>query len=93
VLEMVRDLSPEQPLGFLMHKWDEHWQSKVDGINAASIHVNYRCLTQKRIDALKSSKKSILAYTVNRTRKANKLFSMGVDGIFTDKPDLLGVEH
>ncbi len=88
VLEKVRDFSPEQPLGFLMHSWDDSWQAKAEQLNCCSVHVNQRLLTQKRVDLLKSSGMTLLAYTVNRSRKANKLFKMGVDGIFTDYPDL-----
>jgi glycerophosphoryl diester phosphodiesterase len=89
VLEMVRSFSPEQPIGLLLHKWEVDWQTKVDQLNCVSVHLNQRIITQDRIDALKASGMKILSYTVNRASKANKLFDMGVDGIFTDYVELL----
>jgi glycerophosphoryl diester phosphodiesterase len=35
---------------------------------------------------------AVLAYTVNSASTANKLKGMGVDGIFTDRPDLFILE-
>lgn len=89
VLEMVRNFSPEQPLGLLMDKWDENWLLKVNELNCTSVHLNQRYVTQARVDALKKEALRVLAYTVNKESKAKKLFAMGVDGIFSDYADLL----
>lgn len=89
VLEMVRSFSPDQPLGFLMHHWDPDWAQKASNLNCFSIHTYHRILNQKRVDEIKEKQYQLLTYTVNRSRRANKLLAMGVDGIFSDYPDLL----
>ena len=89
VLEMVRSFAPDQPLGFLMHKWQQDWLQKASELDCYSVHVNHRLLSQKRVDSIKEHDFKLLCYTVNRSRRANKLFQMGVDGIFSDYPDLL----
>ncbi len=88
VLEQVRQLAPDQPLGLLMHEWQSDWLAKAQAIDCITIHLNYKILTSKRIDEIKQQGYPILAYTVNRVRKAQKLFKMGVDSIFSDYPDL-----
>lgn len=89
VLEMVRTFAPEQPLGLLMDKWQEDWLEKARAINSIAIHCNYKLLTTKRVKAIKDEGFLLLAYTVNRVRRANKLLNLGVDALFTDYPDLL----
>jgi len=89
VLERVRSFSPEQPIGFLMDKWDDNWRKKITKLNCVSINLNHRCITQARIDELKTEDIKILSYTVNKEKKAKKLLSMGVDAVFSDYADLL----
>lgn len=91
VLEAVRDFSPEQPIGLLMHHWQDDWLEKVDKLNCVSVHLNQRIITQPRLDELKERGVKVLSYTVNRASKAKKLFAMGIDGIFTDYVDLLSI--
>lgn len=88
-LEMVRSFAPEQPLGLLLHQWQDDWIDKAAQLACFSIHLNHRILTQKRIDEIKAQGYKVLAYTVNRARRAKKLISMGVDSIFSDYPNLL----
>jgi glycerophosphoryl diester phosphodiesterase len=86
-LQALRELSSDQPLGYAMHRWDKHWHADVAKYNCATIHVNQRILTNKRLQQLKTSHCPILAYTVNRAKRAKKLFSWGLDGVFTDYPE------
>lgn len=85
----ARSVAPELPLGLLMHKWDDNWQQKADYLSAYSVHLNKKITTQERVGMIKEKGYAVAVYTVNRKRLAKKLLSWGVDGLFTDYPDLL----
>ncbi len=85
----ARSIAPELPLGLLMHKWDDNWQQKADYLSVHSVHLNEKITTQARVAMIKENGYTVAVYTVNRKRLAKKLLSWGVDGLFTDYPDLL----
>ncbi|QBR85084.1 glycerophosphodiester phosphodiesterase [Legionella israelensis] len=88
-LALSRSISPEMPLGFLLHEWDEDWEQKAEQLYCYSVHLNHRILTEERVKTIKNHGYRVFSYTVNRKRLANKLFNWGVDAIFSDYPDLL----
>lgn len=88
-LLLCRSIAPEMPLGLLLHEWDDQWLQKAKQIDCYSVHFNRKILTAERVKAVKDQGYVVCAYTVNRKRLAKKLFSWGVDAIFSDYPDLL----
>jgi glycerophosphoryl diester phosphodiesterase len=88
-LHLCRSLSPEMPLGLLMHEWDKDCLSKAKDLQCYSLHFHKRALTAERVKQVKEQGYAVLVYTVNRRRLANKLFDWGVDAVFSDYPDLL----
>lgn len=88
-LLLCRSIAPEMPLGLLLHTWDEQWLQKAKQLDCFSIHFNRRILNEGRVKSVKAQGYVLCAYTVNRKRLANKLFSWGVDAVFSDYPDLL----
>jgi len=88
-MQLTRSLSPEMPLGMLMHKWDKDWLAKATELNCYSIHLNRRLVTPDRVQLMKEQGFRVFAYTVNRRRLARKLLAMGVDALFSNYPDLL----
>ena len=91
VLQSCRSFAPEMPLGLLMHTWDDNWLKLASELSCYSVHVNRRILNPERIRAIKDKGYFLFAYVVNRRRQARKLLDLGVDAIFSDYPDLLGV--
>lgn len=88
-LSLCRSIAPEMPLGLLLHTWDAQWLKKAKQIDCYSVHLNQKILSADRVKEVKDEAYIVLAYTVNRRRLANKLFSWGVDAVFSDYPDLL----
>jgi glycerophosphoryl diester phosphodiesterase len=88
-LVLCHNLAPEQPLGLLIHVWEEDWLDKAKQLGCISIHFNRKILTADRVKAVKDAGYLVYAYTVNRKRQAKKLFTWGVDAVFSDYPDLL----
>ncbi|OGV26123.1 MAG: glycerophosphoryl diester phosphodiesterase [Legionellales bacterium RIFCSPHIGHO2_12_FULL_37_14] len=88
VLTLCRNLSPEAPLGLLVHSWDGAWQKQAELLNCTTVHMNQRILNKERAKEVKDAGFQLLSYTVNKRSLAEKLFSFGVDAIFSDYPDL-----
>lgn len=88
-LMLARSLSPEMPLGLLMHEWEADWLSEARKLSCFSIHLNADIVTKPRVQAMKAEGYKVYVYTVNRLRLARQLFDMGVDAVFSDYPDLL----
>ncbi len=88
-LTLCRSISPELPLGLLLDKWDKNWLQKARDLQCFSVHLSRRIATAKHVLEIKEHGYQVYVYTVNRKRKAAKLFSYGVDAVFSDYPDLL----
>jgi glycerophosphoryl diester phosphodiesterase len=54
-----------------------------------SVHCNQQHLTQTQAEEVKRAGYWLLCYTVNDAATARRLFSWGVDAIFTDRLDLI----
>lgn len=88
-LKLIRQLSPDATLGLLLEWWQDDCIEIAQELGCYSIHYYYRPLTPKRIQLIKKHHFKLLAYTVNQRRQAEALLTEGVDGVFTDYPDLL----
>jgi len=57
---------------------------------ASGIDVSYEALTPPFVNSMHDEGLAVYAYTVNDAEAALRLKAMGVNGIHTDEPDLLG---
>lgn len=89
VLQSIKDVSDSIPLGLLIHRWSFAYKKTFQKLNCQAIGINHSIINTKRMKELQELTKYIYAYTVNDAKTANKLFKLGVVGIFTDYPDLL----
>lgn len=92
-LTLCRSLSPEMPIGYLMHQWERDWLEKARKWQCFSVHLYVGIATEARIAAIKEAGFKVFVYTVNRARQAQSLLRQGVDAVFSDYPDLLGMVH
>ena len=88
-LAAVRQQTPHFLLGYIADQWPKHWQRILVNYDCVSFHLDHRVLNEKRIREVKDKNYLLLAYTVNDRHRANALFDMGVDAIFSDDPLLL----
>lgn len=88
-LVFCRQFSPEIPIGLLLDKWQDHWLAMAKDLGCVSVHLSHRIANLARISAIKKAGYLVYVYTINRKRKAVKLFSWGVDAVFSNYPDLL----
>lgn len=63
--------------------------AKDDFKNWQGVNVHYRFCSKRVIRKIHKLGKTVYVWTVNKPRKARKLAKKGVDGIITNKPDIL----
>lgn len=88
-LKAMRERGAHYLLGYITDSWRKNWQSILAESDCISLHINHNVLTEKRIREVKEKNYLLLAYTVNDRKRAEELFAMGVDSIFSDDPQLL----
>lgn len=88
-LTQVGERAKSLPLGFITHaKINEKTRNELLNANIVSVHQNYKTLDKNYIVLLHENNLRVLAYTVNDAETAEKLKTMGIDGVFTDNHNL-----
>ena len=77
------------PRALLLSEWDQNAIDIADKLDCSGINLNRKIVTQEIVDTIKATDRTILVYTVNSWRIAKPLFEMGVDGVFTNRPDII----
>jgi glycerophosphoryl diester phosphodiesterase len=62
---------------------DEDW-ARLKTLGAVSMHTNHKKLRVEDVRRLKGEGYRVMVYTVNEVETAERLFDLGIDGIFTD---------
>lgn len=88
-LTTARAHDAELNLGLLVDRWFKGWQAVLTDLKCISLNAKHSLLTAERVADIKQYVPFVLAYTVNDKPLAEQLFAMGVDAVFSDKPDLL----
>ncbi|MCK5285287.1 MAG: glycerophosphoryl diester phosphodiesterase [Alphaproteobacteria bacterium] len=73
----------------LPSQWPENWAELADYLKVSAINVNGNDVTQEQIQSIININLPILAYTINDPKRAHILQSWGVNGIFSDSPDII----
>ncbi len=89
-LEAAMDVAADWHRGLLLpEEWPENWKDLAEYLDVATVNVNAKAVTREQVDTLMDMEKHILAYTVNDAQTARKLQGWGVDGFFSDSPDMI----
>ncbi len=89
-LETAMDLAADWHRGFLFEEeWPENWRDLIAFFNVSCINVNGNSVSEEQIKDVLKLGKPLLAYTINDEIRARELCAWGVDGFFTDAPDVL----
>jgi glycerophosphoryl diester phosphodiesterase len=89
-LKAVYKRTPELALGWISSKWWRNMSHKLDQLHCISLSADEKILTRERVQELRDHGKHVLAYTVDDAHRARELLDFGVDGIFSNNPQLLG---
>lgn len=87
-LEVARAAAPEIARGYLTDRIERGSRDSAEELGCVSVHCNAEYLTRTQADEVKRAGLGLLCYTVNDASTARRLFSWGVDAIFTDRLDL-----
>ena len=88
-LAAIKAAFPQAPRGLLLDQWQKNALQTADKLDCIAINLSRRIVTPKIVKAIKATERKILVYTVNSWRVAKPLFEEGVDGVFTDRPDVM----
>lgn len=88
-LEVAKEMAPEWHRGFLMKDPLPNWQEMAEYLKVATININGRKTTREAVEDYIDAGFGVLAYTINDATLARNLYAWGVDGVFTDVPDVL----
>lgn len=90
-LETAKDMAPDWNRGLLL--WHEdtppNWKDLADYLDTSVINISDQLATREFIEEIIDFEKRILVYTINDGQRARQLQGWGVDGFFTDAPDIL----
>ena len=97
-LTKLRELDSAVNIGYLPLIYEHKLLDRAQTLKAVSIHIRASMLesaTEGDVESLallhdiKAQGFDIYVYTINTVEMAKKLFDIGVDGVFTDYPQLL----
>lgn len=88
IIDRVRDALPEAHVA-ITEKWSGvRAVAEASLLDTNEIHFNHNWLWAAFVRSMKHKGYIIYAYTVNSRERAEELESWGIDGIFTDHPEL-----
>jgi glycerophosphoryl diester phosphodiesterase len=88
-LEAARATAPGLERGYLTDRIAAGWDQAARALGCVSVHCNCKYLTQAQADEVLGAGYWLLCYTVNEPAIARRLFSWGIDAVFTDRLDLI----
>ena len=68
-----------------------HRKSVLNYFRPNAIHIKYQCISSSIIKKIHNYNMKVLAYTVNDEKTLKHLMAMGIDGVFTDSPQILQI--
>ncbi|MCX7828975.1 MAG: glycerophosphodiester phosphodiesterase family protein [Thermanaerothrix sp.] len=89
-LRTIKELLEDVRIGLLTYNYLLNPGAYVDGLGFTpySVHPAFELVDREDAEAFKNRGLKILSYPVNPPDTARELEELGVDGIFTDRPDL-----
>ncbi len=89
-LEVAQDMAEDWHRGLILPpEWPENWAELIKYLDVKTINVEGANVTREQIEDIMDMEKLVLAYTINNPDQARTLQSYGVDGFFSDVPDVI----
>jgi glycerophosphoryl diester phosphodiesterase len=88
-LDAARRVAPELPRGLLAVEPHEDWQSRLEQLGCASLHLAHPHADAALVRAVHAAGYGVLVYTVNESERALDLLDWGVDALVTDQLDAI----
>ncbi len=89
-LETAHDIAHDWSRALLLdEQWPENWQDLAAYLDVACVNINGNSCTREQVEEIADFDRACLAYTINDPQRARQLLSWGVDGFFSDAPDVI----
>jgi glycerophosphoryl diester phosphodiesterase len=88
-LKKVRKLNPQIRIGILIDRPRRHYAIFARRYHAYSVHAQINIASARFIARAHEHGLKLFVYTVNSPEDIERLWALGVDGIFTDFPELI----
>ncbi len=88
-LKKARELSPELKIGLLYDKLPPDYYKAAKALRAFSLNLNFRNIDRKLVEEAHELGLMVIAFTVDRPKDIERIRRLGVDGVFTDYPELM----
>lgn len=90
-LEAALDLAPDYARGLLLggDEMPENWREMAEYLDVSTINLGTRLINRQVADDVMDLELPLLVYTVNDPMQARSLQKLGVDGFFSDNPDVI----
>jgi glycerophosphoryl diester phosphodiesterase len=79
---------PDAAFALLCERLPDDWPAACARVGARGVHVSAEGITPENAVALRLAGMPVAVYTVNDPAAAERLFSLGITAIFTDRPQL-----
>ena len=87
ILKKIKALHPGVQVGFIFRNRSS--MMMLNGSPVESLHARYRILSQRYLQALRHRADKVYAWTVDKEKAMLTMIQKGVDGIITNRPELL----
>jgi glycerophosphoryl diester phosphodiesterase len=87
-LETVRDIAPHLPRALEVVEIASDWQAQVTALGCVGFHASARDNALERLRECRRFGLPMAIWTVNNSQQASELFAIGMDAVFSDRPDL-----
>ena len=88
-LAASRGAAPEVPRALLRGRPGHDWRALAAALGCVGLHVAARYANRALAAAVHGAGLFFMAYTVNDPAQARALVAQGVDGLFSDRPDVI----
>ncbi|MES2880224.1 MAG: glycerophosphodiester phosphodiesterase [Pseudomonadota bacterium] len=92
-LEATRNAQPQLPRGLLLDSLKPGWIESALALDCVAIVCHHTLWDSSTIAQAQIAGLRTLSYTVNDKETAQRLINLGLDGIITDRVELLPVQH
>ena len=88
-LQAARASAPDLPMGLLVKVPGEEHLSLLQSLGCVSLHCHHEHVTADLVRVFHREGYRVMTYTVNEADRVSALLAIGVDGVFTDKLELM----
>lgn len=89
-LEAAQEMAADWARGLLLpEEWPENWAELAEYLSVTTINLNGNTATRDQVEMAIDAEKAVLAYTINDPITLRELQGWGVDGFFSDEPDVI----